>query len=677
MGLEHVHFGLDLCPAAGALKDGAQRSYFKVDCLRGCLFAQTLLLIPGDVARFDVAHQFAAELGQDVREVGFLDNHGTRCECGFLHLQPFIGRNGHQARRQSFLDIALLAASPIASRASVTLQNNIGTYVTSGTTVTLTFTGVTNPDVGIVSDAGAGPGSITSVSGCGVASWQGMLEAGNDEEVFVATYLTPGTCTVTVTLSAAPSGDLIAQGEYVGVATQPLAFNPAGSAGDARIPTNITSAVYPFITYEPNDVLVMIGHSNESSTATFSSTAGTSLTAHTALTGGSSVIQYLDASLATAGSYSTTVANSASNTSFFDPLVLRTQMPTGPAVVQQNSAFTNGLSVSTLSVTPLSPTQTGRWLLLTESNITEADNTLTDSLGTCGEPLPNTWGNATAGIAYLCQDTTLGRPVFTLTSSIGNQRTDMILLGVQDVDSVFPLYGGGAWTNVFAADVGPNVTTQDNGPLTVPGGQCFLLAGFGGGTTNKLYTANSGFNLRSTWAWNNDITIQNTWDQQVCPGSQTTYDFTMTSPTAQGGLESGMWAFGATTNTTWPVISEATGVQFNNSQTSFTLRNPLVGGESITVCAGSSGSGAPTIASTPSLTWTKVGGGSNDYAVWVTTAAPSGNLNIQVGPTSSTFEDVAFLVNRNVGGLDTSASAYSGTGATLNPSVTTTQAADF
>jgi hypothetical protein len=254
----------------------------------------------------------------------------------------------------------------------------------------------------------------------------------------------------------------------------------------------------------------------------------------------------------------------------------------------------------------------------------------------------------------------------------------MILLGVQDIDSVFPLYGGSAWTNVYASNVGPNETTQVNGPLTLPGGQCFLLAGFGGGGSNQLYTGSSGFNVRGTWPWNNSNILQNTWDQQVCPGSQTTYDFTMTSPTAQGSLESGMWAFGATTNTTWPVISEATGVQFNSGQTSFTLRNQLVGGESITVCAGSSGSGTPTIASTPTLIWTPVYGGGDDYQAWTTTAAPSGNLNIQVGPTSSTFENVGILVNRNVGGLDGSAvSAFSGTGATLNPSITTTQPADF
>lgn len=553
-----------------------------------------------------------------------------------------------------------------------TLQNNIGTYVTSGATATLTFTGVTNPDVGIVSDAGNGSGNIASVSGCGTTSWQRMLSAGNYEDVFVATYLTPGTCTVTVTFLNVPtSGDLIAQGEYVGLAAQPLAFNPAGSAGDARIPTGIASAAYPFVTYEPNDVLLVIGHSNVSSTATFSSTAGTSLTAHTALTGGSSVIQYLDASLATAGSYSTTVANSASNTSFLYPLVLRTQMPTGPAVVQQNSASTRGLSVSSISVIPLSPTQSGVWAVFTEYPSASVVPP-TDSLGSCSRVLPSNWGNATIGLAYLCFDGTLGKPTFTLSVSNG----DMVVLGLQSINTAFPLYGGSAWTNIFSENVGPSVTTQANGPLTLPGGQCFVLAGFGGGIPNELYTANSGFSVRGTWPWNDSNILQNTWDQQVCPGSQTTYNFTMTSPTAQGGLESGMWAFGNTQNTSWPVISDAMGVQFNSGQTNYTLRNSLAGGESITVCAGSSGS-TPTIASTPSITWTKIGGGSNDYAAWTATNVPPGSLNIQVGPTSSTFENASILVNRNVGSVDSSVSAYSASGATLNPSLTTTKPNEF
>ena len=586
---------------------------------------------------------------------------------------------------------ALLCCCP-AARASISLTNygTCANLIAGATSATCNFTGVVNPDVGIIVSWGntGGAPNIASVSGCGNANWSRMYAAsfsGNEQDLFVSAYLTPGSCSVTVTYNGAQSRTLIAQGEYVGVAAAPIAYIGAGSSSDVRIPSQIVGpAAVAFQTYEPNDFVVMIGSSyNNCEGGNFISTAGVALTAHAPIYssypcppapsgGDTAVVQFLDAPISSQGSYSSTVGNVMGGDSYIFPFVLRSQMPSGPAVLQSTACSSRGLAGSlTLSCQPIVPRVSSgtRWVAMIESR--EPDNVLTDSLGDCtGKHLPSYWGNSTVAFATFCDDTTLGRPIFTLTSA-SNQESDIVVEEVQNVATINPVYAGHAWTNVYAADVGPNVTTQDNGPLSLPGGQCFLLTGFSGAVPNMLYTASTGYNLRGGWAYNYDLTIQNTWDQQVCPSVLTTaYDFTLTSPTAQGGLSTGMWALGGTSNTSFPVVAQTSRYQATASAPTNSLPNPLAAGDIVTLCSGGQISNI-TVTSSPSLTWVLAsGGGAADYAAYsAAVPSPISSLSYTIGATWGTggFVNVAVLDNRFITAFDAGNSTFSSNGLSASP----------
>lgn len=589
--------------------------------------------------------------------------------------------------RHFLLIAALLCCCP-AAKASISLANygTCANLIAGATSATCNFTGVVNPDVGIIVSWGTagGAGNIATVSGCGNSNWSRMYAAdfsANEQDLFVSAYLTPGSCSVTVTYFSGQNRTLIAQGEYVGVAAAPIAYIGAGGSSDVRIPSQIGGpAVIPFQTYEPNDFVVMIGSSyNNCEGGNFISTAGVALTAHAPIYssypcppvpfgGDSAVIQFLDASISAQGSYSSTVGNVMGGNSYIFPFVLRSQMPSGPAVLQSFPCSSNELSGSTtLTCQPIVPrvSSSTRWVVMIETR--ELDSVLTDSLGDCtGKHLPSYWGNATLAFATFCDDSTLGRPVFTLTSA-SNEQGDVVVEEVQNVATVDPLYAGHAWTNVYASNIGPNVTTQDNGPLSLPGGQCFLLTGFSGAVTNMLYTASTGYNLRGGWAVNYDSTIQNTWDQQVCPSVLTTaYDFTITAPTAQGGIETGMWALGGISNSSFPVVAQALPAQPNSAASTVPLNNPVESGDIITICAGGNSAHGLGITSSPSLTWTLAAGGgpSDTYADWSAPVTFNGSLSLTFSATwgGGGFIDTAILDNRFITAFDAGNSNFSGTG---------------
>ena len=254
-------------------------------------------------------------------------------------------------------------------------------FVTSGSSTTCTFNSPQNPDVAFISSwtYGHGGRNIISVSGCGV-NWEHTYVGdfnGGGQDVYVATDLTTSTCSVTVTFDSTITdhGNLIAQGEYIGVPAMPIAYFPEGDSLSINIPGDAGGATYPFVTYEPNDILVMIGGSYNDC-GFLGSTGGTALTSHTALRAPDNcsqnnlgIIQVMDATIPTVGSYSTTVANSAGALSYFYPMIIRSQMPSGPAVTQLIPCTTTGNVISSLVCTPMTARSDAsqEWVVFTSS----------------------------------------------------------------------------------------------------------------------------------------------------------------------------------------------------------------------------------------------------------------------------------------------------------------------
>lgn len=584
----------------------------------------------------------------------------------------------------------LLAFSSYAHATAHLVNNTRCGFVSSVSTLTCSIPSPSSPDVYFITNWSTGA-RIASVVGCGQTFQRVYLGGfnGSFQDIFIAANLTPGSpCSVLVTFDGTVNPAIVSQGEYVGVAAKPFAFMPEGDDNSVFIPSQVGGAVYHFQTYEPNDLLLMIGESFNDCDG-FQSTGGVSMTSHPSINASDhdlgpppcnlnnlGLIQYMDAVIPTVGTYSTTVVNTTGANSFFYPIIIRSQMPTGPAVVESVPCSTKNLTgANSFTCTPLTPMTAGDQYFvpyeLSPVNVDAVLAGLQDTDGSC-YLLPSEWGNANVGFGNICSGTAGTIPTFTLNSA-SNISGDMTVEEVQGVSATAPLYSGTAHTNVFAANIGPNTTTQDTGDITIPGGQCYLLVGFGGGSSPVIYTPSNGFVQRSTPPWNYANNIQELFDQTVCPGSSinTGFDNVITVATPQGGLESGTWALGVNTNTDFPVVSQT----YPTEASGFgTLLNPVKANAAITVCAVGSGMSDLTIASSPSLIWTpRAGGGPSDvYATWTTTGAPSGNLQIAVTGSGSGFVLWNAIENDNVGGVDQWNSAFSASGAPLDPSITTT-----